>query len=162
MRLTLVRHAFAGHKREWKGPDLERPLDERGRQQALGLSAVLAGYKVRRVVSSLALRCTQTMQPLADLLDLDVETWSELGPDGAAGNIITGCFAHPDFDDAVLCTHGELMQPLLQLEGIHRIVRRRRLSKAALMAKGTAWRLNFDDDGQVTKLVHLTPPHHPC
>jgi hypothetical protein len=54
-----------------------------------------------------------------------------------------------------------LMQPLLQLEGIHRIVRRRRLSKVALLAKGTAWRLHFDVDGQVTKLVHLTPPDHP-
>jgi len=61
----------------------------------------------------------------------------------------------------VLCTHGKLMQPLLQLEGIHRIARQRRLSKAALLAKGTAWRLHFDDHGEVTKLVHLTPPDDP-
>ena len=157
MRLTIVRHAFAGHKGDWNGPDLDRPLDGRGRQQALGLSAVLAGYKVARIVSSPAARCRQTVQPLADLLDLNVETWSELGPDGVASSIITGCFAHPTFDDAVLCTHGELMQPLLQLEGIHRATRRRRTSKDALLTKGTAWRLHVDDDGQVTKLVHLTP-----
>jgi len=157
MRLTLVRHAFAGHKREWHGPDSERPLDERGRREAVALSSLLARHPVGRIVSSPALRCRQTVQPLADLLDLDVETWSDLGPDGAASGIVTGCFAHPAFDDAVLCTHGELLQPLLRLEGIHRAVRNRRLSKAALLTKGTAWRLHLDDDGQVTKLVHLVP-----
>ena len=50
MRLTLVRHAFAGHKRDWNGPHLERPLDQRAASgQAFGLSTVLAGYKVRRI-----------------------------------------------------------------------------------------------------------------
>jgi phosphohistidine phosphatase SixA len=112
---------------------------------------------VTRIVSSPTLRCRQTVQPLADLLELDVETWSELGPVGAAGSIITDCFAHPAFDDAVLCTHGELMQPLLQLDSIHRAARQRRLTKEMLLTKGTAWRLHFGDDGHVSKLVHLTP-----
>ena len=157
MRLTLVRHAFAGHKHTWQGPDLERPLDERGHQQALGLSSVLAAYKVGRIVTSPALRCIQTMQPLAELVDVEVETVSELGPDSAASHIITGCFSHPAFDDAVLCTHGELMEPLLQLEGVRRAIRSRRLTKSVLMTKGTAWRLHLDEAGHVTKLVHLTP-----
>ena len=158
MRLTLVRHAVAGHKRDWTGPDRERPLDERGRQQALGLAPLLAAYDVERIVSSPALRCVQTVQPLADLVGLEVETWSGLGTDGTASGIVTSCFAHPAFDDAVLCTHGELLQPLLQLEGIHRAARRRHLTRSALLTKGTAWRLHVDDAGQVTKLVHLVPP----
>jgi phosphohistidine phosphatase SixA len=117
---------------------------------------VIARHRVARIVSSPAVRCCQTVQPVADLVDLPVETWSELGPDGAASEIITGCFAHPAFDDAVLCTHGEVMQPLLQLEGVRVAARDRRLTKETLLTKGTAWRLHLDNEGQVTKLVHLT------
>jgi len=157
MRLTIVRHAFAGHKGDWKGRDLNRPLDTRGRREASGLSAVIARHRVARIVSSPAVRCLQTMQPLADLVAVPVETWSALGPDGAASEIITGCFAHPAFDEAVWCTHGEVMQPLLQLEAVRVAARQRRLTKETLLSKGTAWRLHLDNQGQVTKLVHLTP-----
>lgn len=160
MRLTLVRHASAGHKRDWTGPDTERPLDERGRQQAIGLSSVLAEYAVGRIVSSPTLRCQQTVRPLADLLDRELETWSELGPDGVIQLIDS--FAHPAFADAVLCTHGEVLQPLVRWKGMARAVRDRRLTSEALLTKGTAWRLHIDDNGQITKLVHLTPrsPDH--
>jgi 8-oxo-dGTP diphosphatase len=157
MRLTIVRHAFAGHTGDWKGRDLDRPLDARGRREALGLAAVIARHRVARIVSSPAIRCTQTMQPLADVGAVPVETWSALGPDGSASEIITGCFAHPAFDDAVLCTHGEVMQPLLQLESVRVAARKGRLTKDRLLTKATAWRLHLDDEGQVTKLVHLTP-----
>jgi phosphohistidine phosphatase SixA len=139
------------------GTGLGSRFDERGRQEAVRLSSVLAGYAVGWIVSSPALRCRQTVQPLADLLDLKVETCSEQGPDGGASGIVAGCFADPAVDDAVLCTHGELMQPLLGLEGVHRATRRQRLSRAPLLTKGTAWRLHLDDGGQVSKLVHLAP-----
>ena len=156
MRLTIVRHAFAGHKREWLGPDLDRPLDERGHAEAARLATLLADKKVSRIVSSPALRCRQTMQPLAALVDLDIELWSQLAPDGATSDIITACFGHPAFDDAVLCTHGELMQTVLTLEGV-RAATRHHVKKRTLLTKGTAWRLHLTPDGEVTRLVHLTP-----
>ena len=158
MRLTLVRHATAGHKRLWTGPDDVRPLDERGRRQALGLAPLLAAHAVERIVSSPALRCVQTVQPLADLVGRTIEPWSELGTDGTASTIVTSCLTNPTFDDAVVCTHGELMQPLLRLEGIHRAARRQRLTRATLLTKGSAWRLHLDGDGHVTKLIHIQPP----
>jgi phosphohistidine phosphatase SixA len=158
MRLTLVRHAFAGHKRDWRGSDLERPLNERGHEQAAGLASVLAGHKVSRIVSSPALRCRQTMQPLAHLVEVEIETWAQLGSDGTSSDIIANCFANPAFDRAVLCTHGELMEPLLNLESIRAVTRRRHLSAGTLLTKGTAWRLHLDDAGEIIRLVHLTPP----
>jgi hypothetical protein len=49
------------------------------------------------------------------------------------------------------------MQPLLRLEGVRVAAPDRRLTEETLLTKGHAWRLHLDDEGQVTKLVHLTP-----
>ena len=51
MRL-LVRHAHAGDKRQWRGPDADRPLSVRGWGEAEGLGEVLAGVRVERLLSS--------------------------------------------------------------------------------------------------------------
>lgn len=71
--VLLVRHGSAGRKQEWDGPDLERPLDERGRAQARALATVLPAYAPGRVLSAPALRCRQTVEPLAADLALPVE-----------------------------------------------------------------------------------------
>lgn len=158
MHLTIVRHAYAGEKRAWRGPDLERPLDAVGQQQAIALTPLLQRHAVSRIVSSPALRCHQTVEPLAEAVGVAIETWSDLGPDGFASRIITACFGDAEFDDAVLCTHGELLQPLLQLEDVRRQVSRRRLARSTLLTKGSAWRLHVTSAGRVTGLTHLLPP----
>ena len=65
MQVMLVRHPRAVSKREWAGPDLLRPLDDVGERQAMGLVDTLADTPIRRLVSSPALRCVQTLEPLA-------------------------------------------------------------------------------------------------
>jgi phosphohistidine phosphatase SixA len=133
MRLTIVRHAYAGDKRRWRGDDLQRPLPP-------------------------ALRCVQTVEPTAGRADVEIETWDELGPQGPGSWIVTTCFGDPAFDDAVLCTHGEVLQPLLQLEDVRRDARRQRLSRRQLLTKGAAWRLHITDEARVTRLVQIVPP----
>lgn len=71
--VLLVRHGSAGRRQEWDGPDLERPLDERGRAQARALATVLPAYAPGRVLSAPALRCRQTVESLAAALSLPVE-----------------------------------------------------------------------------------------
>lgn len=66
LRLFLVRHAHSG----WAVPgmrDFDRPLDDRGREEAARLAALLVvnGYQPRRVVSSPAARCLETLDILA-------------------------------------------------------------------------------------------------
>jgi 8-oxo-(d)GTP phosphatase len=64
--LILVRHASAGHKSDWAGDDLLRPLDARGAMDALLLASLLACFApTARVISSPALRCTETVRPYA-------------------------------------------------------------------------------------------------
>ena len=110
MRL-LVRHANAGHKRHWSGPDAERPLSIRGWAQAEGLLDTLADLRVERLLTSPSRRCRQTLLPLAAALDLDLESVDDLGTDGDLDRLVD-LLAAGDSDGAVLCTHGEVLGEL--------------------------------------------------
>jgi phosphohistidine phosphatase SixA len=156
MRMTIVRHALALDKKSWPGPDLERPLDPIGERQAAGMAPLLMKHKVRRIISSPALRCVQTMQPLADAANVPIELWDELGRDAAATRVLTA-FTDPEYRDAVLCTHGEVLHQLLRADNVRRIARRGRLSPRRLLIKGSAWRLEITTSGLVSKLNHLRP-----
>lgn len=70
--IVLVRHAKAGKRSDWRGHDAERPLDDAGRAQAEELVQFLSAFGPDRVVSANLARCTQTVQPLADALGLNV------------------------------------------------------------------------------------------
>ena len=157
MHLTIVRHAHAGHKREWTGPDLERPLDDLGWRQTTALTELLDAHVVSRIVSSPAVRCLQTVAALAERRDVAVETWLELGPDGSASRVATACFGNPAFADAVLCTHGEVLSELLRRPDIARAAARHDPGRDALLTKGSAWRLGVRLDGTVSSLTHLLP-----
>lgn len=80
--LVLVRHASAGKRGTWAGPDRERPLDALGRSQARDLAEVLAGYDVRALCSADVLRCIETVRPLADRLELPVDLEPALSESG--------------------------------------------------------------------------------
>lgn len=84
--VLLVRHARAGSKSEWDGPDDQRPLDETGTAQAQALVGLLAGYDVARVLSGPPLRCTATVEPLARRLGLPVEVDDAFGEAGYAAS----------------------------------------------------------------------------
>jgi phosphohistidine phosphatase SixA len=110
MRL-LVRHAHAGNKRHWSGPDAERPLSVRGWAQAEGLLETLAELRVERLLTSPSLRCRQTLLPLAAALDLELESVDDLGTDGDVDHLVE-LLAAADSDGAALCTHGEILDEL--------------------------------------------------
>jgi len=108
--LLVVRHARAGNPAEWEGGDRLRPLDEKGRRQARGLPTLLAAYPLDRLASSPALRCTQTLEPLATERELPMETASEL-MEGASGEETLGLL-HELADHAAVCTHGDVLENL--------------------------------------------------
>ena len=140
MHLTIVRHARALEKSSWSEDDLLRPLDRDGERHADRLAKLLADHAVRRIVSSPAVRCVDA-----------------LGPDGVGAKIVSECFANALYDDAVVCTHGEVMAPLARLTDVRAVARRRDLRDDRLLTKGTAWRLRIASDGRITKLDHLVP-----
>ena len=77
--LLVVRHADAGDKRTWTGPDSLRPLSPSGLLQAEGLVVRLEDYPIERILCSPTLRCYQTAEPLARDRLLRIETVPELG-----------------------------------------------------------------------------------
>jgi 8-oxo-dGTP diphosphatase len=104
--LLVVRHADAGDKRTWEGPDQLRPLSPSGHLQARGLVVRLEDYPVERILCSPTLRCRQTVEPLARDRLLGIETVPALGVDASSAELLS-LFWDLELRNSVLCTHGE-------------------------------------------------------
>ncbi len=137
MALYLVRHGKAGNRRDWDGPDHTRPLSGKGRRQAEGLVHLLADRPIGRVLSSPYVRCVQTVEPLAEKLGLPVEETDALA-EGAVPADTVELLRAVASSTAVLCTHGDLMPPVLDTlaatEGLP-------LPPGYPFAKGATWEL---------------------
>jgi 8-oxo-(d)GTP phosphatase len=66
--LILARHSKALDKNGWRRADAIRPLAGEGRADARALADLLACFAPRRLISSTAVRCTDTLRPLARLM----------------------------------------------------------------------------------------------
>lgn len=86
VRVLLVRHAHAGQRKDSDGPDLTRPVSDRGARQAHELVRLLTLFAPSRVMSAPALRCVQTVEPLARSLGLSVEVAPIFGEEEFAAN----------------------------------------------------------------------------
>lgn len=85
--LILVRHVSAGSRDEWAGPDLLRPPDAEGALDATALADLLACFAPSaRVISSPALRCTESVRPYADRFAGSVEAKAVLMVPGRAAD----------------------------------------------------------------------------
>ena len=140
--LVLVRHGHAGSRSDWDGPDDLRPLDDRGRHEAQRLARVLPLLRPREVWAAPPTRCRETVEPLADRLDLDIRPAPELGEDGfaadpAAGLALVERLLAPCADPGVtvVCSQGGAIPSVLMAYGVR--VHGARLYPPA--AKGSVW-----------------------
>ena len=149
-RILLVRHADAGERAEWTGPDRDRPLSARGRTQAEQLAAALARNPVARLVSSGYVRCVETFVPLGGRLGLLTETagWLEEGadPERALTTLLVG-------GSVAACSHGDVVSGIL-FELAERGIA---LGSSPRMQKGSTWVLDVQD-GAVKSARYLPPP----
>jgi 8-oxo-dGTP diphosphatase len=107
--VSLVRHAKAGSRQSWHGPDRLRPLSDAGRTQAERLASSFEGRPLGRLLSSPYLRCVETLAPLAARRGLAIERTEALAegaPIEAALRLITEVGRD---GGAALCTHGDIM-----------------------------------------------------
>jgi broad specificity phosphatase PhoE len=152
----LVRHAHAGKKSQWRGPDLARPLSAQGRAEADGLIERLGPHRVRRVLSSPAERCLQTVRPLAGRRGLPVELSEALAVDGSAAGV-QELLVDPAMREAVLCTHGEVIGKVFdRLCGLGL-----RLPDRARWPKGSTWAIDREG-GHAWTATYLAPLSHPA
>ena len=127
--MLLVRHAEAGDRDRWEGPDEARPLTDRGHRQAEALAATLAGFGVSRVLSSPYVRCVQTVEPLAGALGVTVEPSDELA-EGSGRVALRRVRSLLEGPATVLCTHGDVVEEVLDGLGVPR---------SAETEKGATW-----------------------
>ena len=99
--LLLVRHADAGDKDRWQGPDRLRPLSLAGQAEAAGLVIGLDDYPIGRILTSPTLRCQQTVQPLARDRRLRIESEVALGVDADPARV-QALLQDPRLQDAVV------------------------------------------------------------
>ena len=153
MTISLVRHAHAGSRSSWTEADLDRPLNAKGRDQANAIAALLRRRPVRRLLSSPALRCQQTVAPLVHHLGLELELHDALAegaPPEAAFTLVDGLVTADT--EAVLCTHGDIIPEVIA-----------RLADAGVpldgpptCAKGSIWELDVHD-GRVVAARYIPP-----
>ena len=152
IRVFVVRHAKAGSRSRWEGPDTARPLSRAGRRQAAGLVGQLGDRKITRIVSSPYVRCQETVGPLAERLHLPVEPSPSL-EEGASLPEALRLVEKVADKPTVLCTHGDVIGELLD-----HLRRAGVLSDDGVrMEKGATWILDTEA-GEVTAARYLPPP----
>jgi 8-oxo-dGTP diphosphatase len=115
--LILLRHAKAVGRSDWDGADADRMLTDRGQRQAKAITAPLKAFGVRRIVSSDAERCVQTVAPLQTKVahaaritrKLSQDAWEDGTADvrSVVGHRIRSRKA------AVLCSHRPVLPEIL-------------------------------------------------
>lgn len=139
--LLVVRHADAGDKRSWVGSDLLRPLSTTGWQQAAGLVERLEDYPIEQILSSPAVRCLETVEPLAHDRYLPVDPLPALGVDFNPAKVL-GLIGDRRLRGTVLCGHGDMIAWLLAQLATTGLVTDAPLAAA----KGSAWLLEPIND----------------
>ncbi|WP_282847358.1 NUDIX hydrolase [Microbacterium oxydans] len=115
--VITLRHAKATPRSEWDGSDASRPLTDRGRKQAKSIVGPLRAFGVRRIVTSDAVRCVETVTPFARAVDRKIvktekvsqDAWEDGDSDlrSVVGRRIRA--GKP----AVVCSHGPVLPGLL-------------------------------------------------
>ena len=155
MPVLLVRHAHALSRNGWEGDDDARELSVTGHRQARLLVPVLEGFDPGLVLSSPALRCLDTVRPLAEALGRPVRSEPHLaeGSGRAAVALVRSLAAAT----AVVCSHGDVIPDVLAA-----LADEDRLDLGPLprVEKASVWLLEPDrgDDGRFRSATYMPPP----
>lgn len=116
--LVLLRHTLAIHRSKWGGDDALRPLSKTGRAGAQALVAPLSAIGAERVLSSDAVRCSESVRAFADARGIELELDADLSEPGHAAaperaralirKILT------DGRPAVVCSHRPVLPFLVR------------------------------------------------
>jgi broad specificity phosphatase PhoE len=140
----FVRHAKAGSRSHWDADDRLRPLSKKGLKQAEALVTVLAAYAITDVLTSPYLRCVQTVEPLAAVRGLELKKTPALA-EGYGLNGALELVREAKLQQAVLCTHGDVVWELVDYLVERRIVK----PSEGGFEKGCTWVVDVEDEAPV-------------
>jgi broad specificity phosphatase PhoE len=139
--IHLIRHAHAGNRSSWRGDDIDRPLSDRGRVQAAALVPLLEGGAIEQIHSSASRRCIETVEPLAEHLQLKVRPATELFEGAEPEPALAFMLRHAAKNPA-MCSHGDLIPKIIRrliAAGMH-------TKDPNIAQKGSVWILETDGD----------------
>jgi broad specificity phosphatase PhoE len=153
----LVRHAKARDREDYLGRDSARPLSGAGKRQAAAIAACFGESPttpVDAVLSSPALRCVETVKPLASGRGLDVGTrdWLDEGTPGEKA-LERMVIAAAGLESLVVCSHGDVIWDLLD----HLVDQAIELDSGLAAPKASIWELEIRD-GKVHRARFRSPP----
>ena len=153
-RIHLVRHAKAKNRAEWTEPDEARPLTKRGRREAAAIAERLRDETVARLVASPFVRCVQTLEPLAETLDLAIETTDLLAEGADGGRALDLLFSLCRPHSIAACTHGDVLYDVVRIAEASGV----RLDGPIDAPVASAWVLEVDDGRVVGAMFVEQPP----
>ncbi len=135
--VIVARHASAGERDSWPGPDEERPLDSTGVTQARRMARLLRLFGPTRLVSAPPRRCVDSLKPLSAKVGLPIEVDTAFAetaePAVAARRLKAFAATRPC---AVVCSQRGLIAPMLS-------ALTRRAESSFETPKGKAWVISF-------------------
>jgi 8-oxo-dGTP diphosphatase len=141
--ILLIRHAVAKNRESWSDADHLRPLNKAGCRQAEAIAEELGESKIFQIRSSPAVRCVQTVAPLAVRAGLHVKIDQSMSegstfdlPKSSANGL------------HIFCAHGDNIPALLSNLGID----------CQRCSKGSIWMLKRDDRGEITDVSYIESP----
>jgi len=152
-QVFLIRHAKAGNRDRWEGPDELRPLTGSGRRQAQAIAAELAGTGVAALVSSPYVRCVETLGPLADATGLPLQEHDALSEGASVAGALRLARAVSALGPTALSTHGDVQHGVVYALADAGVP----LTGPREVAKGSTWVLDTRR-GEITAGRYLPPP----
>jgi phosphohistidine phosphatase SixA len=149
--IYLVRHAKAGSRKAWSGDDDLRPLSKAGRSQARAVAKALEGVGIDRIVSSPFVRCRETVEPLAQRIDVEVEISDALA-EGASLPDSLQLIEKLSGENVACCSHGDVLGDLL-----HHFARAGVALDDDRLEKASVWVLDTVN-GEVRSARYVPPP----
>ncbi len=113
-RIYLTRHAKAAVKARWKDKDRKRPLDQRGRKQAIDLAVRFKAHPVTRILTADSQRCIQTAKPLVNAIHMPAILDRRLRIGGSTEGLLE-LLRQLQGESAVVVTHGEVIGPVVHM-----------------------------------------------
>lgn len=150
--VVVLRHGKATSPSDWRGDDATRPLTERGLTQSHGIVRTIASWKPKRFISSTAVRCVETITPVATALKKTIKITNKISQDAfesGKGDVrsVVGEIVRKR-KSTVVCSHGPVSPAVI---------------REIALATGTPWTSALEEAGLLNtasfSVVHLSSTH---
>ena len=159
--LVLLRHAKALPRVEWEGEDEDRPLNYLGQRQAQKMAMQFADFGLKKIYTSDAVRCLDTIKEMSEALDLELEITKHLSeyvyrkkPSRAIDYAKEILYADVKAErDILVCSHNPVLPAMLE-----RLLKHSKVKPDVDHLKpGEAWVLIFKGK-KCIQVSHLSAP----